>query len=164
MKSTCIKPKTAFTLIEMCVVMALLAIMMMIVGAILVGVMQLEGAEAGLRNRNLSIAALSNQFRNDVRASSKVEIIKTENDKGTKLKLESLLGEEIIYTYEKDQFLRRSSQGGQRLLSFSILENVVFNLNEIGQLVEFKLLEKGVYPKSPVRTFSFRAALNGDRK
>ena len=159
MLSKC-KSRSAFTLIEMVVVMVLLGVVMLIATTMIMGLMYFSSTEIRLANRNMEVAALANLFRSDVRMASSA-VITNNADKTMGLKLALLSGGQITYEVENGSFLRKSLEGKQRLMT---VDDVSFQLLNDGLLVELNCLDKADSIKTKERLLSFRASLNGARK
>jgi prepilin-type N-terminal cleavage/methylation domain-containing protein len=154
------KSRSAFTLIEMVVVMVLLGVVMLIATTMIMGLMYFSSTEIRLANRNMEVAALANLFRSDVRVASSA-VITTNANKTTGLKLALLSGGQITYEVENGSFMRKSLEGKQRLMT---VDDVSFQLLNDGLLVELNCLDKADSIKTKERLLSFRASLNGARK
>ena len=150
------KSRSAFTLIEMVVVMALLGVVMLIATTMIMGLMYFSSTEIRLANRNMEVAALANLFRSDVHVSSSAVITTM-----TGLKLVLLSGGQITYEVENGAFMRKSLEGKQRLMG---VYDVSFQLLNDGLMVELNCLDKADSIITRERTLSFRASLNGAQK
>ena len=159
MLSKC-KSRSAFTLIEMVVVMVLLGVVMLIATTMIIGLMYFSSTEIRLTNKNMEVAALANLFRSDVRMASSA-VITTNANQSTGLKLALLSGGQITYEVENGSFMRKSLEGKQRLMT---VDDVSFQLLNDGLLVELNCLDKADSIKTKERLLSFRASLNGARK
>ena len=153
------KKRHAFSLVEMSVVMALMGIILAVAGAILYAMVDLEGAESGLSNRNSGVFEVAELFRNDISSSKSVRLIDTRN-----LELALHDANTVKYQFDGKILVRASSLGSQRLLRSSVIEDLSFKAASGNGTAALSFSEKGKLEKSPSRLFFIQACVGGSFK
>ena len=153
------KKRHAFSLVEMSVVMALMGIILAVAGAILYAMVDLDGAESGLSNRNAGVFEISELFRSDISGSKTAKMIDSQN-----LELAMHDAKTVKYRFDGKILLRDSSLGSQRLLRSSIIEDLSFKAVSGNGTVALSFSEKGKLEKSPSRLFFIQACVGGNFK
>jgi prepilin-type N-terminal cleavage/methylation domain-containing protein len=153
------RKRHAFSLVEMSVVMALMGIILAVAGAILYAMVDLEGAESGLSNRNSGVFEVAELFRNDISSSKSVRLIDTRN-----LELALHDANTVKYQFDGKILVRASSLGSQRLLRSSVIEDLSFKAASGNGTAALSFSEKGKLEKSPSRLFFIQACVGGSFK
>ncbi len=153
------RKRHAFSLVEMSVVMALMGIILAVAGAILYAMVDLDGAESGLSNRNSGVFEVAELFRNDISSSKSVRLIDTRN-----LELALHDANTVKYQFDGKILVRASSLGSQRLLRSSVIEDLSFKAASGNGTAALSFSEKGKLEKSPSRLFFIQACVGGSFK
>jgi len=153
------KKRHAFSLVEMSVVMALIGIILAVAGAILYAMVDLDGAESGLSNRNSGVFEIAELFRSDISGSKAAKMIDSRN-----LELAMYDSNTVKYQFDGKILVRASSLGSQRLLRSSVIEDLSFKAASGNGTVALSFSEKSKLEKSPSRLFFIQACVGGSFK